>query len=271
MLRQHVDSGADVTVGCLEMPRAESIRLRHHACRRERLDPAVPREAQGSAADAGQARRLARQHGHLRVRYEIPVRPAASATPRIRTPATISARTSSPISSRTAAPSRISSRPPASAPAAIPAPTGAMSARSMPIGRPISTSPTSCRSSTCYDRAWPIWTYAEITPPAKFVHDEESRRGQAVSSLVSGGCIISGASLRRSLLFTGVRVNSYANVENAVIMPYVECRPRRALEERRDRPRRARSRRGSSSARTRSSTPSASAPPSRASRSSPRR
>lgn len=72
-----------------------------------------------------------------------------------------------------------------------------------------------------YDRSWPIWTYAEITPPAKFVHDEDGRRGQAVTSLVSGACIISGASLRRSLLFTGVHVNSYANVENAVIMPYV--------------------------------------------------
>src|SRR6201982_706613 len=72
-----------------------------------------------------------------------------------------------------------------------------------------------------YDRSWPIWSYSEITPPAKFVHDEEGRRGQAVSSLVSGGCIISGAALRRSLLFTGVTVHSYANVENAVIMPYV--------------------------------------------------
>jgi len=72
-----------------------------------------------------------------------------------------------------------------------------------------------------YDRSWPIWTYAEITPPAKFVHDEEGRRGQAVTSLVSGGCIISGVALRRSLLFTGVHVNSYAYVENAVIMPYV--------------------------------------------------
>lgn len=72
-----------------------------------------------------------------------------------------------------------------------------------------------------YDRSWPIWTYAEITPPAKFVHDEDGRRGQAVTSLVSGACIISGASLRRSLLFTGVHVNSYASVENAVIMPYV--------------------------------------------------
>jgi glucose-1-phosphate adenylyltransferase len=72
-----------------------------------------------------------------------------------------------------------------------------------------------------YDREWPIWTYSELTPPAKFVHDEEGRRGQAVTSLVSGGCIISGASLRRSLLFTGVHVHSYASVENAVIMPYV--------------------------------------------------
>jgi glucose-1-phosphate adenylyltransferase len=72
-----------------------------------------------------------------------------------------------------------------------------------------------------YDREWPIWTYAEITPPAKFVHDEEGRRGQAISSLVSGGCIISGASLRRTLLFTGVHAHSYASIENAVIMPYV--------------------------------------------------
>ncbi|MBV9757637.1 MAG: glucose-1-phosphate adenylyltransferase [Alphaproteobacteria bacterium] len=73
-----------------------------------------------------------------------------------------------------------------------------------------------------YDSNWPIWTYGEITPPAKFVHDEEGRRGQAICSLVSGGCIISGATLRRSLLFTGVWVHSYAQVENAVVLPYVE-------------------------------------------------
>jgi glucose-1-phosphate adenylyltransferase len=73
-----------------------------------------------------------------------------------------------------------------------------------------------------YDRAWPIWTHAEITPPAKFVHDEDGRRGEAVTSLVSGGCIISGASMRRSLLFTGVHVHSYSVIENAVIMPYAE-------------------------------------------------
>jgi glucose-1-phosphate adenylyltransferase len=73
-----------------------------------------------------------------------------------------------------------------------------------------------------YDRDWPIWTYAEITPPAKFIHDEEHRRGEAISSLVSGGCVVSGSTVRRSLLFTGVRVNSYSYLEGAVLLPYVE-------------------------------------------------
>ena len=72
-----------------------------------------------------------------------------------------------------------------------------------------------------YDKEWPIWTYAEIKPPAKFVHDEDGRRGSAISSLVSGDCIVSGASLRRSLLFTGVRANSFATLEEAVVMPDV--------------------------------------------------
>jgi glucose-1-phosphate adenylyltransferase len=72
-----------------------------------------------------------------------------------------------------------------------------------------------------YDSEWPIWTYGEVTPPAKFVHDVDGRRGQAVSSLISGGCIISGASLRRSLLFTRVRMHSFSFIENAVILPDV--------------------------------------------------
>jgi glucose-1-phosphate adenylyltransferase len=70
-----------------------------------------------------------------------------------------------------------------------------------------------------YDREWPIWTYAEIKPPAKFVHDEEGRRGSAISSLVSGDCIVSGAELRRSLLFTGVRANSFSRLDHAVVLP----------------------------------------------------
>ena len=73
-----------------------------------------------------------------------------------------------------------------------------------------------------YDHDWPIWTYAEITPPAKFVHDSEGRRGQAVSSLVSGGCIISGASIHDSLLFTRVHVHSYSHLEGAVVLPDVD-------------------------------------------------
>ncbi len=70
-----------------------------------------------------------------------------------------------------------------------------------------------------YDRDWPIWTYAEIKPPAKFVHDQDGRRGTAISSLVAGDCIISGAALKRSLLFTGVRVNSFSSLEDAVVLP----------------------------------------------------
>lgn len=73
-----------------------------------------------------------------------------------------------------------------------------------------------------YDRAWPIWTHAEVTPPAKFVHDTEGRRGEAISSLVSGGCIISGAAAHRSLLFTGVHVHSFARLDGAVLLPMVD-------------------------------------------------
>lgn len=73
-----------------------------------------------------------------------------------------------------------------------------------------------------YDRNWPIWTYGEITPPAKFVHDLDGRRGMAVSSLVSGGCIVSGALLRKTLLFTGVKVHSYSDLDGVVVLPYVE-------------------------------------------------
>jgi glucose-1-phosphate adenylyltransferase len=73
-----------------------------------------------------------------------------------------------------------------------------------------------------YDSDWPIWTYGEVTPPAKFVHDQDGRRGQAISSLISGGCIVSGASLRNSLLFTRVRAHSYSSAENSVVLPDVD-------------------------------------------------
>ncbi len=72
-----------------------------------------------------------------------------------------------------------------------------------------------------YDETWPIWTYQEQLPPAKFIFDDEDRRGMAVDSMVSGGCIISGSTVRRSLLFSNVRVDSYAILEDAVVLPNV--------------------------------------------------
>lgn len=88
-----------------------------------------------------------------------------------------------------------------------------------------------------YDADWPIWTHQEQLPPAKFVFDDEDRRGQALDSSVSGGCIISGATVRRSLLFSNVKVNSYSSVEDSVILPDVvigrHARLRRAVVEKR--------------------------------------
>jgi glucose-1-phosphate adenylyltransferase len=76
-----------------------------------------------------------------------------------------------------------------------------------------------------YDEDWPIWTYQAQTPPAKFVLDEDGRRGLAINSLVSGGTIISGATVRESLLFSGVRVEEGATVERSVVLPNVRIGP----------------------------------------------
>jgi glucose-1-phosphate adenylyltransferase len=73
-----------------------------------------------------------------------------------------------------------------------------------------------------YDQEWPIWTHQEQLPPAKFVFDEDDRRGMAIDSLVSGGCIVSGSTVRRSLLFSDVRVNAFCTIEDSVLLPKVE-------------------------------------------------
>ena len=73
-----------------------------------------------------------------------------------------------------------------------------------------------------YDRRWPLWVAAEMLPCAKFVHDVDERRGMAVGSIVANGCIVSGSLVRRSVLFPRVRTHSYADIECAVIMPSVE-------------------------------------------------
>lgn len=84
-----------------------------------------------------------------------------------------------------------------------------------------------------YDKDWPIWTYQEQLPPAKFVFDDDGRRGMAVDSMVSGGCIISGSVLRRSLLFSNVHLHSYGRVTDSVVLPNVDigrrCQITRAL------------------------------------------
>jgi len=77
-----------------------------------------------------------------------------------------------------------------------------------------------------YDTEWPIWTYQEQQPPAKFVFDEDGRRGMAIDSMISGGCIVSGATVRRSVLFSNVRLETHARVEDAVVLPDVEIAPR---------------------------------------------
>jgi glucose-1-phosphate adenylyltransferase len=70
-----------------------------------------------------------------------------------------------------------------------------------------------------YDNLWPIWTYQEQLPPAKFVFNDDDRRGDAVDSIVSGGCLISGSSVVSSVLFSNVRVHSFCKIEGAVILP----------------------------------------------------
>jgi glucose-1-phosphate adenylyltransferase len=86
-----------------------------------------------------------------------------------------------------------------------------------------------------YDNTWPIWTYQEQNPPAKFVFDDDDRRGQAVDSMVSGGCVISGSKVTHSLLFSNVRVNSYSVIKDSLLLPDVvigrHCRITKAIIE----------------------------------------
>lgn len=87
-----------------------------------------------------------------------------------------------------------------------------------------------------YDSRWPIWTFQEQLPPAKFVFNDDDRRGAAYDSTVSGGCIISGSSVTRSLLFSNVRIHSYSVLEEAVLLPEVtvhrHCKLRRVIIDR---------------------------------------
>lgn len=221
MLQQHVQSGADVTVGCIEVPRADAtgFGVMHVDSNGRLLDflekpadpPGMPDKPDMSLASMGiyvfdtkflfdQLRRDAadpnsqRDFGRDIIPYivkhgkavahrftESCVRSTTQAEPYWRDVGTVDAYWAANIDLT----------------AVVPA-------------------------LDLYDKDWPIWTYGEITPPAKFVLNDEGRRGSAVDSLVSGGCIVSGTHVDRSLLFTGVRVHSYGTLENAVILPYAD-------------------------------------------------
>ena len=221
MLQQHVDAGAQVTVGCLEVPRmdATGFGVMHVDAQGRILDfvekpadpPAVPgkpdlalasmgiyvfdtaflfEQLRRDAADAGSSRDFGKdvipyivQHGKA-VAHRFPascVRSSQEAEAYWRDVGTVDAYWEANIDL-----------------------TGVLPPLDL------------------YDRDWPIWTYSELTPPAKFVHDEDGRRGGATASLVSGGCIVSGSTLWRSLLFTGVVTHSYASVRESVVLPYAD-------------------------------------------------
>jgi glucose-1-phosphate adenylyltransferase len=87
-----------------------------------------------------------------------------------------------------------------------------------------------------YDNVWPILTHQSQSPPAKFVFDDDKRRGQAIDSMVSGGCIVSGSLVKRSLLFSDCFLHSYSDIRDSVILPGVNvgrhCRIRKAIVDR---------------------------------------
>jgi len=84
-----------------------------------------------------------------------------------------------------------------------------------------------------YDDDWPIWTYQAQMPPAKFIFDDEGRRGEAIDSLTAGGCIVSGARIKRSVISSGGRIHSYTLIKDSVLLPRVEvqrnCRIQNAV------------------------------------------
>ena len=221
MLRQHVDSGADVTVGCLEVPRMEAVAFGvMHVDETDTISafvekpadpPSIPGQPDLALASMGiyvfttaflmdELRRDAASPGSKRdfggdiiphiVRHGKAV---AHRFPRscVRSPQESQAywRDAGTVDAYWQANIDL-------------------------------TEPTP--ELDLYDKSWPIWTYAEIKPPAKFVHDEDGRRGSAVSSLISGDCVVSGATLSRSLVFTGARIHSYTTLDQAVILPDVQ-------------------------------------------------
>ena len=252
MLAEHVDKGADVTVGCLLVPRMEATGFGVMQVDEHDTIVQISRKAGRSAGHAGAAGARAGERWAstcsaptFSVRTPAPRRGRARVEPRLR-------QGPDPVARRERQGGRAPlSRTPACKPAA----------RKEAYWRDVGTVDAYWQANIdltdftpaldIYDRDWPIWTYAEITPPAKFIHNEEARRG--IGGKLDGLRRLHHLRLHgppRSLLFTGVHAHSFSELDHAVVLPYASDRSPRAAVEGRHRPRRAHSGRASSSART---------------------
>ena len=228
MLRQHVDSGADVTVGCVEVPREEASAFGvMHVDENHKIieffekpadPPPMPGKPDVALASMGiYVFNTADMFEHLRADAADPNSDrdfGKNIIPAIVKDGTAVAHTFSASCVR--APGREA------------------------YWRDVGTIDAFWRANIdltdfdpefdLYDRDWPIWTHAEITAPAKFIHDEPERRGSATSSLVCGGCIVSGSNVDQSLLFTHVKCNSYSTLSRVVALPGVNIGRRARLK-----------------------------------------
>ena len=231
MLQQHVEQNADVTVGCIEVPRAEATGFGVMDVDEQDVIRSFVEKPADPPAMPGKPDVSLASMGIYVFETRFPDRPAPARRGGLPARPTTSARTSFPTSSsngRAVAHSFQRS-------------CVRSEAESGSYWRDVGTVDAYWSANIdltavvpdldIYDQDWPIWTYNEITPPAKFVHDEDGRRGHR--DFIAGVRRLHrfGLAVRRTLLSTGARVNSYRDVENAVILPRVECRPLGAAQE----------------------------------------
>jgi glucose-1-phosphate adenylyltransferase len=221
MLQQHAESGADVTVGCLEVPRGQANALGvMHVGASDRIISFLEKPADPPPMPGRPDMSLASMGIYVfDTRYLFDRLREDAADP-----------TSSHDFGKDLIPRLVSGARAVAHP--FERSCVRSTAESSPYWRDVGTLDSYFAANIdltdivpdldLFDRDWPIWTYGEMTAPAKFVHDEDGRRGAAISSVIAGGTIISGATLRRSLVFTGARVHSFAEVSYAVILPEVD-------------------------------------------------
>jgi glucose-1-phosphate adenylyltransferase len=223
MLRFHVESGAQCTVGCIEVPRQQATEFGvmavdrshqiHEFVEKPADPPAIPGQPERALASMGI---YVFNTGFL---FELLERDARDPQ-------------SSHDFGKDVVPAAVRMRVACAHPFALSCIGPAEDDGAEPYWRDVGTvdaywsanidltMPTPALDM--YDPHWPIWTYQEQLAPAKFVFDRDDRRGTAVDSIVSGGCIVSGSRVARSVLFSKVRVNSYCRIDGAVLLPEVE-------------------------------------------------